>query len=428
MASTRIAINGLFLVALTLMFSSISDGYAEDVNVPLEVLWQQEIDCGDNTSCSPGIVTINRANNDLLIIGTSFRPSVNPMDYSGGKLWLWKINGKDATVSKSLLEDVPEHLKMHLDNATRFVKGLKLCADGNILAVGSFGGEKHSTMKTDMEGVRKYLKPIKASEDIVDSNNAAGKMGIDESVIVLKQVDLADGNLLLIGKNNRDDGLIIKLDTQGDTQWQKAFEIGPEQVDLFTDGVSVGSMGDFLVTGCSTNVRGKFPSEPSYVCLLLCAPEGNVMFKRVFQGICWPGRLPQLCKIGLGEDFILAYDRSQDINKAEYVIEAFTPELTSLWRKQIIKHEALRPLDVKIKSASQNNFVVGEYIGSGRVTISEYDIQGNKRGMSTIDNVLSNFSLDCTKDKAFVVLQTSPKEIDRSSKIKVVTLGLKDVR
>ncbi len=425
MNSNNITINGLFIISL--IFCCISEGFSEDVNTPLEILWQKEIDCGEGLSCSPGSIAINKDNNDLFITGTSFRPAINPMDYSEGKLWLWKINVKDATVSKAFLEDTPEFLKTQLDNATKLVKGLRVCSDGDILTFGSFGGEKHSVLKANTKGARKYLKPVRASENIVEPNIPGSNANNDEYIIILKQVDLPKNNLLLIGKNNKDEGLVIKVDAQGNIIWKRIYKLRPEMVDLFTDGIPIGNKGDFLLAGCSTNIAGKLPSEPSFVCLVLCDSEGNVMFKKMFQGNSWPSRVPQLCKIGFRDNFVLTYDRSVDMRAPEVMLEAFSPELTSQWKKLIDKPEISRPLGFKIKSASHNNFVVGRYIGSGRVTISEYDEQGNRQGMSTVDNILHNFSLDCTEDKAFLVAQTSPEIANRTSKIIVFAFGLKNI-
>lgn len=421
MSSNNNAIIGLFLIAL--IFFCISQGLAEDVNVPLEILWQKEIDCGKGISCSPGAIAINKDNNELFIMGISFRSAANPMDYSEGKLWLWKINGNGTSISKSSLEDIPVNLKTNLGSATRFIKGLKVCADGDIVSVGTFSGEKYSIMRTTIGGTREYLKSLKSSENIVEPN-LAGRKNDDEGIILLKQFVLSDNNLLLVGKNNQNEGLAIKIDAQGNKIWDKKYDFGPEKVDFFTDGIPIGGKGDFLLAGCSSNVADKFPSEPSYVCLLLCDPEGNVILKKVFQGNPWPGRAPQLCKIGLGDDFVLAYDKSMNFKTFELTLEAFTPEFSTLWSKQIEYLEMLRPVDIKIKAASQNNFVVGEYVGSGKIKISEYDKQGDRQGTSTIDNISHNFSLDCTQDKAFVVLQTSTKK-EKTSKIKVVAYGLK---
>ena len=372
---------------------------AQENNRTSKILWQRDFGCGDNLSCSPGAVTFNKADNRLMIVGTSFQPK----DYSEGKFWLWEIDQNGNVSKKTVLKDAPESFKAVIGLGPHLIKG--------IFAIGKFVDHTSSFMEMSRGGKVVSIKPI--SKKAVKENDMR----------ILKKVDLPDGNCLLIGKSGQDNGMVIKANSRGGKLWEKTYNIG--RLTFFTDGVSVGGEGGFLVVGCSTNVKGMFPAGQSNVYILRCGQRGNILNEEFFPGGSFPTKLPQVCQLGSG-NFVLAYDKSTKVVTTDLKIRAFTPDLKVLWEKQVVKSEDAPPISFKIMAVPGGGFIVVDFVNFTDLEVHEYDKEGNNLSNISMDKTawLGNFNLACSQDKVFIVSQPPPESSGGISKVKITAIEI----
>ena len=387
--------------------------YAENNSAPAKVLWQRDFRGGNNLSYSPGAVTFNKANNRLLILGTSFRQKT----YSEGKFWLWEVDQKGEIIRNIVLKNAPEEFKSVITLGFILITDIAASRNGDIFAVGKFDDFKQSFMKIDREGRIIFSKTI-------------SERGLKESLMIDKMIHLIDDSFLLVGWDGTgvsdSNGVVIKIDSEGNRLWKKTYDLG--RADSFTDGVSVGSKGEFLVIGCSTELKRFFPVVPSDIYVLRCDAKGTVLSEEFSPGDSSPTAQPKVCQLDSG-DFVVAYDKRVGMGTTDLRIKAFSPDLKKvLWEKEVFKLEkAAFPTPFNIM-AVPGGFIVSDSVGVGIFKVYEYDNEGNQLNSLSVDKAgwLGNIHLAHTGDKAFVISGTLPKSKDnRISNIKVIATELK---
>ncbi len=409
-----ISIKALFL--LPVIFGYISQTFAEDSNVvpTMKILWQKEDTADANLDCSLGPVILDKANKRLLITGTSFRPKV----YSEGKFWLMEVDTNSGDITRKTTIKEANESKATLMLASSLLNGLTVSENNDISLAGKFDGSAHSIMKINRSGnTNKFI-------EFAGKNNDANKNREDFSQIH-GGINLPSGNLLLIG-GDRDGGLVMKVDSEGIRLWEKNYKIGQGQVDLFTNGQSVDNKEDFVIVGCSTNVKGKFPDVTGNDFILLFNAQGDIIAKDIFNGN--PGEQPQICRTSSG-NFIVVYGKGILFKRSDINIRAYSPDLKFLWEKPFVKSEQNKPSSFKIAAIPQNGFIVAVNVDFGNLRVYEYDDKGDQVATFSIDKAIKlvNIGLTCTDNKALIVFQNRPKieQDEEISRIKIIALELK---
>ena len=394
------------LLVLTI-FCTAGQAYAQDSNVVSKILWERDFSCGDNLCCSPGAATFNEIDNTLLIVGTSFRleePFYRRV-FTDGKFRLWEITQDGEMIANTVLKEVPQGIPAKITRAPLGITGLTLAEDGDVRAVGLFEGVNPAFLKANQAGANMSLKSI--SEKNLREDN----------ILILKMANLPDNNFLLLGRDSSVNGLIIKVDSEGNRFWKKTYSTG--RMSFFTDGVSLGNEGCFVVVGSSGDYCGKTLLGPSEVWVFLSDARGNILSEERF-----PGRYPQVCRLDSG-DIVVLYDRSAQL-EADYRIRAFSPGLKATWERQF---PGKLPLDAfKIRAIPGHGFAIAGREGAASFVLYEYDEKGNKLSSISMEKKgVSPYttSFVCTEDKAFIVLQVLPKNKEhRTFEMRVIAIEL----
>ena len=367
-----------------------------------EVIWQKEFEAGGGLSYSPGAAVFDYTDSKLLIVGTSFHPKA----YSQGKLKLWEIDLDGKMTKDKNLGQIEKNSISYVQLASRMIKGLSVSKSRKIKAAGIFHGHGKAIMSMDRKGDSSSIKSITETSVIGDDD------------IIYKKIDLPNDNSLLLGKNNRDDGLIIKIDSDGRKLWEKTYGLG--KLEYFTDGVSVGNNGDFIVVGASATLIGQMEiGKDSSVWVLRCDSQGEILSSIVFPGNPFVKRMPQICQISSGE-IIVAYDKFYPNG---LTLKALTVDLSELWQKKAFNNENA-VFDFKIKAIPARGFIVAFGIGYTGLGVHEYSETGSEISQISWENVVrgGNFLLEVTADKAFVILQTRARDAERITRLKVIAL------
>ena len=289
------------------IFVYISQVYAENSNVnsTMKILWQKDVAADVNLDCSLGPVVFDKTTKKLLIAGTSFRPKV----YSEGKFWLMEVDTNSGDITrKTTIKEVNES-KATLMLASSLLKSLTVSENNDISLVGKFDGSAHSIMKINRSGnTNKFIELTGKNNDEKDFSLIHGG------------INLSKNNLLLMG-GGRDGGLAIKVDSEGARLWKRKYKIGQGQVDLFNDGLLVEGNEEFVIVGCSANVKGKFPDVIGDNFIIRCNAQGDVIAKDIFTGNPWPGEQPQVCQISSG-NFIVVYGKGMQFERSDINIRA----------------------------------------------------------------------------------------------------------
>ena len=261
----NISIKTLFHIAV--IFGYTSQTYAEDIIPTMKMLWQKEITADANLNCSLGPVAFDETTKKLLITGTSFRPK----SYSEGKFWLIEVDINSGDITKKRTIKKVNKSKATLMLASSLIRSLVVSENSDITLVGRFEDSVQSIMKTSRnENTSKFI-------ELAGKNNDR-----KNSLLVHGGINLPNDNFLLIGGDGKADGIVVKVDSEGNWLWEKSYKIGQKQVDLCIDGLPIAGKEDFLIVGCSTNVKGKFPEETSDDFILLCNAQGDVIAKNIF--------------------------------------------------------------------------------------------------------------------------------------------------
>jgi hypothetical protein len=416
MKPCSVSIKALFLIPA--IFGCISQTCAEDGNtIPtMKILWQKEVTADANLDCSIGRVAFDKTNKKLLIAGTSFRPKV----YSEGKLWLLKVGTNGENIDRTLfLKDFNENSAAAATPEQWLISGLTISENNDVSLIGKFDDTSLSIMKMNQQG------NVNKSVEIAGKNNS-----LKEGTIILNRIILPNDHFVLIGKNEDDNGVVIKISPEGTNLWEKTYKIGQGRVTLFSDGLSVGNDGDFIIVGCSANVSSKpraFGQSDDFI--LQCDSQGNILKQEFFSaGSGWPHKLPQTCRIN-GGNLLIVYDKDARFAASDIVMRAYSSDLKLLWEKEVLKSESI--VLFKLTPVNQNGFVLAANIASGDLMVYQYDEKGNQIAGIAIDKkvypIILNPSLTWAENNVFVVAKGFPQgEKGRElSKIKIIALELK---
>lgn len=404
----KFLINSLkFLVLILAILFNTGRIYGQESNQSFKVLWQKDFGCDENLSYCLGAIAFNKVNNTLLIMGTSF----DPKNYSDAKFWLWEIDENGNKIRSTLIKEVPEGYGSAMKRTYMLIKSLTVSPEGDIFAVGEFDGATQSFVKINGEGQIIFSKTIYDKE-----------LG-DVNVFINKMVPLPDNNFLLIGKDEND-GLVIKIDSEGKRLWKKLYDIG--RVELFTDGVPISNNSGFLLVGNVVDYVKSTLIGPADIWILECDPEGNIISEESFTGSPMPGKWPQVCQVDSG-NFVVAYDSNPQMMamSTDHRIKAFNPDLNILWDKRIADVEKGPPILFKI-IVIPHGFIVANCVNFSDLKIYEFDEKGNNLGSVFIDKgVFSDrFNLIYVKEKAFIISEAFCKDNDILSEIKVTVIQL----
>lgn len=369
------------------------------------VIWQKEFGAGNGLSFSPGASYWDAVDNKLLIMGTSFHPK----DYSKGKFKLWEIDLDGKMTKHVTLRDMPQNSKKYIQSASRVIKGFSVSNDRKMMAAVDYYGYEKALMKMDRKGGN--LKIKSATET---------SLAIDED-FVFKRIGLQNDNSLLVGHDKFGNGLVIKIDSQGTMLWQRSYDRG--NVEFFSDGISIGDQGEFIIVGGSVKPEGLMTiEEDSSIWVLKCDSQGKTLSDKVFFGHPFVKKYPQICQLSSGE-IVIAYDKS-DPNYLTF--KAISSDLEGIWEKNAFNEGGHNVFSFKIKEVPGKGFIVAFGIGSTGLGVHEYDNEGNLISEIAWEKVVrgENFLLEVSTDKAFVILQTRAQSEDRINKLKVIALGL----
>ena len=397
-------------ILILLLPVNASQIYAQDTNSAPKVLWQKEFGCGEGTSCAPHEARINTAGNSLFITGTSFRPKT----YTDGKFWLCEIDQNDGNeIRRNVIKEATKASSASVGYGSWVAKGLKVTSDGKIYTVGKFGDSTQSFLKTNREGTNISVKSVYDS-------------GLDEgNNTIWRMIDLPDGNFLLIGRDRNSKALVIKLDAEGDRLWKKTYGAG--KPSFFTDCVSVGSKGDFVIVDWSSETGGEQSlTELTDIRVLKCNANGEKMSEITFPGGSPSGqKFPQICQLDSG-NFAVAYDKGTTLMSTDYYIKVFSPVFELLREKPMAKSENSQPVYFHIRTVPGGGFVAAHCVNLRNIRVYKYDKDGNEIGKVFMDQIngFGDFSLECSEDKVFIVSTTIPENREYITKVNVIAIEL----
>jgi len=396
-------------VLLFVLLSNVTYVYAQDSSAIPKILWQREYGCGEELSCSPCAGIFSKSDSRLILMGTSFRPKV----YSEGKLWLWEIDQNGAMIKERVLSNTPEELGAFVGLGSRFVKDLALSNNGDISAIGVFDSQAVSLLETNREGKKLSTRSVSKNEDVKEGQG---------SIIISRKIDLNDGNLLLIGKDTRDDGMLIKTDQQGNRIWQKTYDLG--KLEYFSDGSAIKNENGLLIVGCSTGTKDSFLDKDSYIWILRCDAQGNKLHDTVLSGNCLPTFMPRICQLESG-NFVVTYDKNTDLNITDIRANILSSELNILGEEQVYKAEGRPPATFELVSIPNGGFVVATCTNYSDLTLYEHDDGGNLRSSISMNRTISfdNFSIVSTEHVAYIISSTFFENIGTNedfSKVKII--------
>jgi hypothetical protein len=403
------------LFVISAIFGFISQTCAEDSNsIPtMKMLWQKEVTADANLDCSLGQITFDKINKRLLITGTSFRPK----EFSDGKLWLMDVDANNGNTERILiLKNIAEKKASAVMRAPSLICGLSVSDNNDVTVVGKFDRSVPLIMKINKQG------NAKRSIEFINKNDKK-----EENILILNNINLPDNAILLIGRNGKDEGLIIKMDSEGNRLWDRSYKIGQGQVDLFINGLPLrNNNGEFMIVGCSANVNGKFPDVTGENFILICNAIGDVIKKDIFPGNPWPGEQPLVCQTKSGE-YVIASGKNMAVS--DIYIRGYSPDLKLLWERPAAKSKENKLGYFKIAAIPNNGFVLATKMDFGNLRVYEYDENGNQITSFSMDKEIGpgDISLACMDDKALIIYQTRPNigQGDEISKIKIVALELK---
>lgn len=386
----------LFII---IMLCSTIHVYAQVDNI----LWQKEFEAVGGFSYSPGSAFFDVSENKLLIMGTSFHPKA----YSEGKLRLWEID-QDGNMTKNIdLGDVHKNSKTYIQTASQVVKGLSISKNREIKVLNNC---KHGKviMSMDRQGSNRKEKSITETTPVEDND------------LILKNISLPNGSNLLIGKDDHDNGLVIKTDSNGIKQWEQTYDNG--KLEYFSDGVAVGNKGGFILVGGSVTPESKMSiGKDSSIWIVKCDSQGEILADTRFSGDPFIRKMPQICQISAGE-LIVAYAK---LYPDDLTFKAFSSDLKVLWENKAFENEIVT-FDFKIKAVPAKGFIVAFGIGSTGLGVYEYDKNGDLKNKTSFDKIVrgGNFLLEVSEDRAFVILQARAIKEDRINRLKVLALQL----
>lgn len=395
------------LLIAIVIFCSVDYVYPQESTGALNVLWQKDFGCSENLSYCLGAIAFNRVNNTLLVMGTSF----NPKNYSNAKFWLWKVDENGNRIKNTIVKEVPESDGEAMKQAYTLIRSLAISSNGDIFVVGELDGITESFMKISQEG------------EIIFNKSVYDKELGDVDILINKMLPLSNNNFLLIGKDG-ENGLIMKIDSEGNRLWRKRHDIG--QIELFTDGVSMDDGSGFLLVGNVANYAESGMIGPSDIWVLRCDAEGNIISEELFPGNPMPGKWPQVCRLDSG-NFVVAYDSKPKMMSmsTDHRIRAFSPNLKVLWDKEVTKLEKGPPIFFKIIDIPRG-FIVANCINFTDLKLYEYNEKGHNLSSVSVNKgaFSSRFSLVYAKEKAFVVSEAFCKNNDTLSEVKVNAIQL----
>jgi hypothetical protein len=387
------------LFSILLVIGNIHQTYAEDSNaIPtMKILWQKEVTSDANLDCSLGPVALDKTKQKLLIAGTSFRPK----EFSEGKFWLMEVDTNSGDVAgKTIIREVAER-KTAIMSASSLIKGLVVSEHNDISLVGKFDGPSQSIIKINRQG--NVNNPVELINE-----NKRGK----EDILILNKISIPGDNFLLVGRDEDGNGVAIKIGPDGIKLWEKAYKVGQGRADLFSDGLSVGNDGDFIIVGCSANVSSKPRAlEKSNDFILRCDSQGNILKREFFSaGSAWPNKLPQVCQLN-GGDLLVSYDIDTSFAASDIGIRAYNSDLKFIWEKNVLKSEGI--VLFKITPVKESGFVLAANVVSGDLKVYQYDGKGNQIAGITLDKkscpIAFGPGLVCAENNVFVVAQGIPE-------------------
>jgi len=361
------------------------------------VLWEKEFGCGGGLSCSPGRAAF--AENDpgdpnddrLLILGTSFDPN----DYSQKNFRLWKIDPSDGDELVNTVIKDANHLRASIALGAMHINGLRPLEDGSAVAVGDFNNHERAC----------FIK-INENNNIILNKYVEEE---NEKICVNDLIQIPDDNSIIVGHEfiSNHNGLIIKIDSQGSILWKKTYK-NYEEAGIFYDVTVVGNQGVSVVSGTSID-----PNDGSTnIWISRFDNQGNKDAEVFFAGSPVFYQAPQICQLD-SNDFVVVYQKSPHGQNPDYQIRGLAPNnLGKLWEKQVVQ-SGKKSGCFRIKAVPDTNagFVVAGSTDTSDVDFFEYDEDGNllsSKSMGKLHAIVLP-SLDCSKDKAFVVIETVSK-------------------
>jgi len=387
----------------------IASLYFAVVNVVIaadSVIWRQEISCDPNSTCRPGAIAVDRADNKVVILGTSEQSGTGETNF-----WLWKIDPNGNVIHK---------------------KSLGLISKYNSLMVRSFGMRaivKQNTgdiVKLNVDDVNS------ASLSITDRSiqTHTVKMGAEQNwskgVLLHDMTSCPNGNLLFVGQEDLGgNGIIIKTDLVGNVVWKKTFDLG--QTEIFSSVTCDPDGKDYYVVGLSASMAGKMTfAGPATVCVLRYDDNGELKASTYIEGgvAPWPTSFPKV--IYLPSGFVLvSYDKSKNAKVTELYIKKYTRELDPLDEKLIMQtKESSPPAFYDICAIPENQFVIAGVINFKDLRIYECGADGTILQTLELDGEVrgGGVYVDYLAGKIFVAFAKLPKENENDVKIELLAL------
>lgn len=411
----KVCVQTINIIILALFGFANTNYIMAENNLPnLKILWQKEYSVADNITYAPHLATFCGKTNRIVVVGSSFRPR-DPNFI--GKIWIWEIDQNGEITREAVLKEATRKECSAIGDMWP-ARGLEISENGDILMTGSFGKlptKEPSIIQMNSDKTEKKIKLI------TEKNQE------EDDVLILKMTNLLDDNTLLIGKDAKGNGLIIKVDSQGNRLWKKMYKFGDN--NIFTDSIPLKEKGEFLIVGLSffkgdeKDVNGIMNN----ICMVKYNMQGQILLENVIDngGTLNPYAYPQVCRLDSG-NFVVVYDKSITMKAADRWFEIFTPALEPLQKSQISK--SVNTLEFSgIQSIPGGGFLIADWLESSGLTIHQYDEKGNEVGnVSVKDTTIFgsfNINIACTENKGFIIVCTPFQ--GSLTKTKIIALELK---
>ncbi|MDD5134225.1 MAG: hypothetical protein PHP01_02285 [Phycisphaerae bacterium] len=411
----KVCIQTINMIILALFgFVNMNYVMAESSPPNLKILWQKEYSVTNNITYAPHLATFCGKTNRIVIVGSSFRPR-DPNFI--GKIWIWDVDQNGEITRETILKEASRKECSAIGDMWP-ARGLEISENGDILMTGSFGkrpAKEPAIMQINSGKTEKKIKLI------------AEKNQEEDNILILKMANLINDNTLLIGKDAKGNGLIIKVDSQGNRLWKKMYKFGDN--NIFTDSIPLKEKGEFVIVGLSFFMGDEKDVNgiKNNICMVKYNMQGQILSENVIDngGTLNPYAYPQVCRLDSG-NFVVVYDKSTTMKATDCWFEIFTPALEPLRKSQISK--TVNTLAISgIRSIPKKGFLVADWLEFSGLTIHQYDEKGNEVGNVSVKDttIFGSFNINivCTANKGFIVVCTPFQ--GTITKTKIIALELK---
>jgi hypothetical protein len=390
----------IFVTVTLICLAIVNGASASDI-----VIWQQELTFDQNLRCKPAAMSVNKKNDELIILSTSESSEKRETD-----LQLWKINPNGTVKTKKSLGLLSEYNSL------------------NAIAVGIKVAVRHDTgdiVRLKLDDINNIsLSVINRNMQVSEVKLNIPTPKIAGSLILHDMVSYPNDCLLLVGQD-RDGGVVIKTELSGNMVWEKPFDTG--KTDILHSLARDPEDSSFYVAGISVSTSSAMSfADAATICLLRYDNNGEIIGSDFFEGglAPWASSFPEVICLTSGI-VLVVYDKSPNGMATELYARAYTKELILLWEKLILQtEEDGPPANFDICATTEDRFVLAGIVNIMDLRVYEYGANGTILQSLELDGKVGvgGMYVDYIDEKILVAFKASTQESVKEEKIKLMAI------